>query len=281
MPKVVQTLESELPGVYVKSIMVGANEDDDRQRSYFDRISRQVEEVCQALQEDELLKGGFNAIGFSQGGQFLRAYVEKCNSPAVNNLITFGSQHAGVSEWPGCRDKSDTTCFLARNLLLKGAYLSWVQNRVVQAQYYKDAKDYKTYLAKNIFLPDLNNERYIKNHTYAENLKRLQRFVMIQFKDDDMVVPRESAWFGYWNEEGIMIPLKEQPLYKEDWLGLKTLDEEGKLVFATVPGRHMQIELAYLRDEIIPKYLRGSADAVTAQSASAQEKRPVLIVQAY
>lgn len=38
---------------------------------------------------------------------------------------------------------------------------------------------------------------------------------MIQFEEDDMVVPKESAHFGYWNEDGELVPLKEQPLYQE------------------------------------------------------------------
>ncbi len=49
------------------------------------------------LASDPNLKDGFNAVGFSQGGQFLRAYVERCNNPPVHNLITFGGQHMGMS----------------------------------------------------------------------------------------------------------------------------------------------------------------------------------------
>ena len=30
-----------------------------------------------------------------KGGQFLRAYVERCNKPRVYNLITYGAQHNG------------------------------------------------------------------------------------------------------------------------------------------------------------------------------------------
>ena len=34
---------------------------------------------------------GYNAIGFSQGGQFLRGVAQKC--PGMKNLISFGGQH--------------------------------------------------------------------------------------------------------------------------------------------------------------------------------------------
>jgi hypothetical protein len=43
--------------------------------------------VCNKLAADPNLKGGFNAIGFSQGGQFLRAYTQRCNNPPVHNIL--------------------------------------------------------------------------------------------------------------------------------------------------------------------------------------------------
>lgn len=44
------------------------------------------------------------------------------------------------------------------------------------------------------FLADLNNERFAeKNQTYSSNLATLERFVMVMFDNDDLVVPKESA----------------------------------------------------------------------------------------
>ncbi|KAJ3033398.1 hypothetical protein HK097_004856 [Rhizophlyctis rosea] len=215
MGNITELIQSQLSNVYVHSVRIGDTEDQDRNFGYFDVLNRQVDEVCEQFKADEKLSNGFNAIGFSQSGQFFRAYVQRCNDPPVHNLITFGSQHAGVSEWPGCKDRFDVQCNLARSLINRGAYLPWIQHRVVQAQYFKDAKHYEEYIAGNIFLPDINNELPDKNETYIQNLKSLNKFVMIQFEEDDMVVPKESAWFGYWNEDGQVIPLKEQPLYKE------------------------------------------------------------------
>jgi palmitoyl-protein thioesterase len=34
-------------------------------------INKQVEQACTMIKEDPKLKDGFNAIGFSQGAQFL------------------------------------------------------------------------------------------------------------------------------------------------------------------------------------------------------------------
>jgi palmitoyl-protein thioesterase len=62
------TIESWLPGVYIHSIQIGKTEDEDRKASYFDNMNNQVDAVCEALSADPLLEGGFNAMGFSQGG---------------------------------------------------------------------------------------------------------------------------------------------------------------------------------------------------------------------
>lgn len=57
----------------------------------------QVAEVCRQLKADPKLKGGYNSVGFSQGGQFLRAVAQRCPDPPMKNLISFGGQHQGVN----------------------------------------------------------------------------------------------------------------------------------------------------------------------------------------
>ena len=43
----------------------------DTLNGFFKPINEQVEEACQKIAADESLQGGYNAMGFSQGGQFL------------------------------------------------------------------------------------------------------------------------------------------------------------------------------------------------------------------
>lgn len=64
------------------------------------------------------------------GGQFLRAYVERYNHPPVHNLITFGSQHMGVSDIPPCR-AHDFLCQVARNAAKSAVYSHWAQENIV------------------------------------------------------------------------------------------------------------------------------------------------------
>lgn len=67
------------------------------------------------------------------GGQFLRAYVERYNNPPVHNLITFGSQHMGVSDIPPCRP-GDFLCAIARRAVKGSVYSHWAQTNLVQVR---------------------------------------------------------------------------------------------------------------------------------------------------
>lgn len=98
----------------------------------------------------------------------------------------------------------------------------------------------ETYLQRNIFLPDINNELEIKNANYAKRLSSINKLVMIMFMQDVTVKPKETAWFGFQDEDGEVIELEEQDQYKENWLGLKTMDRDGKLIFDILPGEHVR-----------------------------------------
>ena len=57
-------------GAYVYSVRIGNNEVEDQFNGFFKNVNDQVSMVCRALKEDPQLAGGFNALGFSQGGSF-------------------------------------------------------------------------------------------------------------------------------------------------------------------------------------------------------------------
>lgn len=64
-------LEKQIPGVYVHSLRIGNSTIEDLENSYFMYSNKQVNYACKKIANDPKLKGGFNAIGFSQGSQFL------------------------------------------------------------------------------------------------------------------------------------------------------------------------------------------------------------------
>ena len=95
-------------------------------------------------------------------------------------------------------------------------------------------------------MADINNQRDEFNSTYKQNLMNLENFVMVKFADDDMVVPKESAWFGILDENNTVIDLNDQLIYKEDRLGLKSLESALKLRFVTWPGKHLEVGIGKL-----------------------------------
>lgn len=105
------------------------------------------------------------------------------------------------------------------------------------------------YLARNKWLTSVNNDHTdILNVTYAHNLASLNKLVLAQFSEDVTVVPKESAWFGSYappqedaSVDKVVIPMWLQPLYIENRIGLKTLDQRGDIVMWTCEGEHMQL----------------------------------------
>ena len=125
------------------------------------------------------------------------------------------------------------------------------------------------YFETNVFLTSINNEiAVIRNNTYSENFKSLNKLVLVIFSADETVVPKESSWFGSYAPpkesswslfpgrilEKTIIPMRLQPLYREDRIGLRALDKRGDVVLETCEGVHMEL-VRECWDPIIKKYV--------------------------
>ncbi|XP_055337096.1 palmitoyl-protein thioesterase 1-like [Paramacrobiotus metropolitanus] len=252
---IAKLLQANISGVYVHSIEIGTSEDQDRENSYFQAVNKQVDTVCKNLSATPELKNGYHAIGFSQGGQFLRAVAQRCPDPPMLNLVSMGGQHQGVFGMPRCPG-STAICNLMRKLLDMGAYTDYVQQRLVQAQYWHDTLKEDVYRKKSLFLADINNE-VTKNPQYKENLQKLRNFVMVKFSKDTMVVPKDSEWFGYYcpGQVSTICSLQNSTIYQEDWLGLKAMDAAKKLRFIETDGDHLQFTTQWFLDNIVAPFL--------------------------
>lgn len=254
MGRIKKLIESEVPGIYVNSIEIGDSIEADEFNSFFKNVNEQVDEVCEKLKADPALSNGFNAIGFSQGGQFLRAYVERCNNPPVFNLVSVGGQHQGVFGLPQCLPKANVSlCNMARELVNYGVYTDLVQSNLVQAEYWQDPMKYDEYLEKSQFLADINNARSEKNETYKQNFQSLNQLVLVLFTQDTMVIPRESEWFGFY-EPGTLdiIPMEKTDLYVQDWIGLQYLDQNNRIQKLSCDGNHLQFSDDWFIENLIP-----------------------------
>lgn len=253
MGSIKKMVEGKIPGVYVRSLMIGSNVLEDTENGFLMNANTQVDIVCKKLASDEKLQGGYNAMGFSQGGQFLRAVAQRCPYPPMLNLISFGGQHQGVYGFPRCPGEGSKLCDYMRKLLNLGAYIPWIQNHLAQAEYWHDPLNEEEYRNASVFLADINQEVAL-NQTYKANLMKLKNFVMVKFSEDTMVDPKDTEWFGFYKSgQAVDInTLQESILYTEDRLGLQEMDKAGKLHFLTAVGNHLQFTQDFFNEQIMP-----------------------------
>jgi palmitoyl-protein thioesterase len=258
-----ETIKEAIPGVYIKSLMFGITQVDDLLRSYNDQVNKQVAEACQMIASDPQLKNGYHAVGISQGCQFLRAVAQRCPNPPMRVLVTLAGQHQGVygvpETCPGISGQMQMCLPAARQLATNYilAYSDLMQKTLVQAQYWHDPLHEDVYREKSVFIADINNER-VKNQTYINNLLKLEKLVLIMNAQDGFVIPRESSHFGFYKpgSDSEVIPMRQTRLYLEDRIGLKKLDESGRVKEYVIPGEHIFMNHTWFKTEIAEKYLK-------------------------
>ncbi|ORY32620.1 palmitoyl-protein thioesterase [Naematelia encephala] len=265
----IEDIKTAHPGIFIYSVQIPLNGtlDEERKAGFYGKAEEQAKEGCDQINSVKELSDGFDGMGFSQGGLFLRSYAQYCDGPPLRNLITFGTPHYGISSLIPCPTPPSLTCLLAARAARAGIYTSWAQSHLVQAQYYRDPARLEEFLDTNSYLRDLNAEGYrlasegepggIQDG--GKGLRGIENLVAVLFDADRTVSPAQSAHFATYSPENktLIIPLEQQRLYTEDWIGLRALDERGGFVREHCPGEHMDLGTGDCGMRMVEKYVGG------------------------
>ncbi|KAJ4459307.1 putative palmitoyl protein thioesterase [Paratrimastix pyriformis] len=218
MAHVADLLRQTIPGVYVHNAEIGKGDVDS-----FWPMTKQIDYLCKDLAADPHLQGGFNVFTVSQGGLVTRGYVERCNSPPVRNIAFWVSPQAGVSGVPMVEPWCDQ--------VFHNSSLCYALDHVFDAVVY----------TKEVQRPAGRPGQPARGQEpqYRANMLALHDIVMVHSDIDKVLVPRESSsWVQYGPDGKTLVPLQQTEMYKQDWIGLRTLEESGRLRFATVSIPH-------------------------------------------
>jgi len=202
--------------------------------------------------------GAFNAIGYSQGNLIIRGYIEKYNDPPVNHHMSMHGMGMGVAGFPGCPIKTYEVCQQLDYVLGELAYLTVVQDHLMQANYYRDPMHIEQYRAGDKGLAELNNEAVTDaSQTVPTGSLTLSamtgNLTLVKGLQDTTVEPNDSEWYAYLEDgsQTEIVNMTDAAWYT--WFDLDKMDANGQLGFETTPGGHMQFTTTDLTD-LVAKY---------------------------
>lgn len=185
----------------------------------------------------------YHLICHSQGGLLCRAVIESMGDHRVDHFVSIaGVQMGQYGIPPGWTALPAWILALGTDLAWIPFYTwPWVQDDLGFPEYWNDPHHHKEYLNASAFLAIVNNETC---HDSAAAAQRRANFLSVGAAhffgspDDGTLEPWATALFQTLDPSNSsrLIPMKQQPVYTEDWFGLRSLHAAGRLTLTQVAG---------------------------------------------
>ncbi|GKT27608.1 Lysosomal thioesterase PPT2 like protein [Aduncisulcus paluster] len=246
MVKMQSWIKEASPDTYVLNVELGDGVFD----SIFGDITKWALDFIEIVGTDEVISefGSFNLICHSQGNMFCLYYLGMYNSsfakeqlpdydldsfPTVYNYMSLAAPAAGYfgdnSMFQFMGLETNDVARLAGSLFYTPSILQLLVN---PSGYWRDPMHLDVYRQLSLFLPILNNE--ISHPDFAlnkQNRMSLNYYKMFGSPNDGVISPYQSTWYGYFKEGTLeeFVTAEETDTWEN--VGLKDLDEAGKLEF--------------------------------------------------
>ena len=142
---------------------------------------------------------------------------------------------AGTHQLPFCL--RGVVCHILNSFVDWFCYKDYVQKTFGPSGYFRVSNHLERYMNSKSVLLNINNLKDFDQKA-KDRFSNLELLVLIQFKRDTMITPRQSAHFNELDEKHNLVEMKDTKIYKEDLFGLKTLDEAGKIIKYIIDENH-------------------------------------------
>lgn len=198
----------------------------------FDNMWLQLHDISNIiLNKTSHFTDGYNLLCFSQGGLLCRAFIQSQDKHRVRNFISLSSPQGG---------QYGNTVYIHFHIIKEEAYrffYTFEGQRWSVGNYWNDPHHHTMYLKYNKFLPKFDNEVPTEHSAqYKKNFLKLNNLILVGGPDDGVITPWQSSQFSIYDEKENVVNYKDRTLYKTDAIGLKTLDEQKRVHFCTVPN---------------------------------------------
>ena len=174
----------------------------------------------------------------------------------VKVFVSIGGPLSGTHQIPHCQ--RGVTCHILNSLADWFMYKGYIQDSVGPSGYFRVSNHIDRYKDSKSLLLDINNQGKNKDINAKNRFSSLDLLILVAFKRDTMISPKESAHFGEYDDNHKLVDMKDTEFYKNDLFGLKTLDEANKIKKFWVDDLHCRYNFVDIDMYIIP-YISGNS----------------------